>query len=250
MEKATPKDFAGIIAEGVAHVWIVPLDGVGMALDAGALGLSAEELARAARQRDAPARARFVLSRAILRRVLGATLGRPAAELAFIRGERGKPAVAAAAGIDFSFTDCRDVAVIAVAACATGVDAEHDRPLRRAGRTARRIFHPDTVAVLERLRPELRARAFLDAWTLREAHVKAIGGGLLHTPDALPFDPHMPADRRLRTVDHRFTGQPWSVARFTPSASTRAAVVFGGAVQTLHIHEGDVALRFLEEEMR
>lgn len=231
-----------------AHVWIVPLPHApaGPAVDD--VLLSAEERARCGRLHDVAARRRFIQSRHALRLVLAAQLGRDARSLVFTRGERGKPAVEGAAGIDFSFSDCRDYALIALAAAPTGVDGEHVRELRRLERTARRIFHPETVAALESLPRADRTTAFLSAWTQREAHVKAVGGGLFHTSDVLPFDASLPADARPRAVAERGSGAAWSVARFQPSQSTVATLAVHGRIDTLTIHRavGADHLQFTE----
>ncbi|CAN5642858.1 4'-phosphopantetheinyl transferase superfamily protein [soil metagenome] len=245
---ATGPDVKELLRGRAAHVWIVPPVAASRTLRACTGWLSAEERERCNRQRDEASRTRFALSRAALRRVLALCLGRSADGLVFTRNERGKPAVCGIEGLDFSFADCRDVALIALAASDTGVDVEHDREPRHAGRTARRIFHAATVASMDRLPSSVRSTAFLDAWTLREAHVKAVGGGLFHTPDALPFDPDMPADGTPRLVHERNGGDEWSVARFLPSPGTRAAVVVRGAIDSIHIHDTEVTLRLLDEE--
>jgi 4'-phosphopantetheinyl transferase len=221
---------------GQAHVWIVPLTTAHDDLDEYARHLSPAEHDRCARLQDPAARLRFLRSRHALRTILAERLGRDPASLVFLRGERGKPAVQRAAGLDFSFSDCRDCALIAIATAPTGVDGEHERAVRRPDRTAHRIFHPDTAAALEHTPRPLRTAAFLAAWTQREAHVKAVGGGLFHTADVLPFEPLLPADARPRAVHERASDDIWSIARFSPSSTTIATLAVRALLDSVTVH--------------
>lgn len=221
--------------QGEAHVWIVPLDAA-PALAGRARGcLSAPERERAERFTDPLMRDRFITMRVALRTLLADCTGLSPARLDLHRTEQGKPFIAARAGLDFSISHSREVGVIALAATAIGVDVEHVRRPLYLDRTARRILHEDTVRLLETMAPDRRVAAFIDAWTLREAHVKAVGGGLFRTPDTIPFDPGQPADCSLREVQGR-DGRSWSVARIAPGEQTRAAVVLQGAPSALHVH--------------
>lgn len=236
MEAAVKGIPGGVPEAGTAHVWVVSLAAAASDPAACADWLSAAEQERCRRIDDQAARARYALGRRALRAVLGSVLDTDPAALVFTRGERGKPAVAGADTLEFSFSHSRESAVIAVATSAVGVDAEHDRRARRPVQTAQRIFHPDTAATLTALPPHSRTAAFLAAWTQREAHVKAVGGGLFHTADALPFDPALPADGAPRLVPDRVSGEPWSVAHFAPAAASFACVVVRGELHALHFH--------------
>jgi 4'-phosphopantetheinyl transferase len=220
---------------GQAHVWIVPLTTAHDDLDAYVRHLSPAEHDRCGRLQDPSARLRFLRSRHALRTVLAERLGRDPASLVFLRGERGKPAVEGAAGLDFSFSDCRDCALIAIATAPTGVDGEHERTVRRPRRTGRRIFHPDTATTIEHTPRPLRTAAFLAAWTQREAHVKAVGGGLFHTEDVLPFEPLLPADARPRIVHERGSDDIWSIARFSPSSATIATLAVHAQLESVTV---------------
>jgi 4'-phosphopantetheinyl transferase len=235
-----------MLAPREAHVWIVPLEGM-PALPRHALeSLSAEELERAERIIEPVMRDRFRNSRAALRALLSTCTGTVPAELAFGRTGRGKPVLLSGRSIDFSISHSRGLAVVAVAACPTGVDVEHLRTPLHLERTARRILHPETVAVLAGLDDRPLIEAFIGAWTLREAHVNAVGGGLFHTPDTLPFDTAVPVDGVLREVTAR-DGSTWSAARFTPTRETRAAIVLQATVSALTLHDATRTLERIAE---
>ena len=166
-----------------------------------------------------------------------ATIGSAPVSVELVVDARGKPALAGAPDIQFSLSHAARVALIAVARTAVGIDIEHLREPRRLLRVAERVLHEDTVAALRQLSGERRRLGFLDAWTQRESHVKAVGGGLLITPDVLPVDVLQPADGALRLYHDRTTGEPWSVARFTPATDARASVVARGHIEQLRFFE-------------
>jgi 4'-phosphopantetheinyl transferase len=230
-------------------LWIVPLDAFAASAHWLTQCLPPGQQARCDRIMDPVARRRSRIAHAALRHILGHVLQSDPGELAITRGDRGKPRLQGDDGYDFSLSHSRDIALIAVAPTAIGVDVEHDRAGHRVLATARRILHADTAALLERLDGQPRTVAFLDAWTLREAHVKAVGGGLFHTPDALPFDPAVAADGAVATVTERDSDRVWSVARLLPTADSRAAVVAAGVVDAIHVRDADTTIKLLEDSI-
>jgi 4'-phosphopantetheinyl transferase len=219
---AEPSD--PVLNERDVHVWRVCPTRPFNATDDVARNLSADELERAARLHSPRARDRFVARRHALRSILSSYVNVPAGALVLHAGPLGKPALHDAR-VHFSVSHSDDVVLIAISAAPVGIDVEHVHPPRRLDRTARRVLHPRTAATLRQLPPARRVTAFFDAWTQREAHVKAVGGGLFHTPDTLPFELDLPCDGSAREVIDLMTGDAWSVARFIPEHGTRAAVV-------------------------
>jgi 4'-phosphopantetheinyl transferase len=230
-------------------LWIVPLDAFAASADRLTRCLPAGQQARCDRIMDPVARRRSRVAHAALRHILAHVLQNDPSELAITRGERGKPRLQGGDACDFSLSHSREIALVAVSPAAVGVDVEHDRTGHRVLATARRILHGDTTALLERLEGTPRTVAFLDAWTLREAHVKAVGGGLFHTPDTLPFDPAVAADGSVVTITERDSDRIWSVARLRPTADSRAAVVAAGVVDAVHVRDADATTKLLEDSI-
>lgn len=225
----------GLLHEREVHVWRVVLDRLSPSVERRAACLSGDELERATQFAAPLEQRRFILSRIVLRDVLARYHGAPAADIPLAREAGGRPFVQGAERLFFSLSHTGGVALIAVAGGAIGVDVERVRRVPRASAIARRVLHPDTVALLETMpRPDFAA-AFLDAWTQREAHVKAVGGGLFRTADVLPFDPLQPDDATVRAVLSRADGARWSIARFQPYASTRAALAAPGTLHRIRI---------------
>lgn len=223
------------LPEGEVHVWRVVLDAIPRSAEGLGSCLSLDEQTRSAQIIGPLERRRFVLSRIVLRHVLARYHGCAAADVPLAREPGGRPFVPGSERLFFSLSHSGDTALVAIADVTVGVDVERVRPVRRAPAIARRILHPDTVATLDALPRSDYEVAFLDAWTQREAHVKAVGGGLFRTADVLPFDLRQPADATVRRAVSRRDGSHWSVARLVPYEATRAAVAAPGVVRALHV---------------
>lgn len=113
-------------------------------------------------------------------RLLAARCGRPVTADAFLRGAKGKPALADPAAPRFNLSHCRDLALVAVAATAElGIDVERADRRLDVGRLARRILSPAEAEAFALLAGEAERRRYvLRAWVRKEAVVKALGHGL------------------------------------------------------------------------
>lgn len=251
MQGASPEPGKWTLHEGHVHVWRCALDSVFPSVEGPDACLSADERTRSAQFIAPLERRRFIRSRIVLRHVLAGYHGVSASDIPLAREAGGRPFVKGAERLFFSLSHSADVALIAVADVAVGVDIERVRPISRGAEIARRIMHPETVAVLESLPQSQFEPSFLDAWTQREAHVKAVGGGLFRTPDVLPFDPLLPSDGSVHPIVSRADGSQWSVARFQPYPSTRAALAAPGSLRMVHLMDwNDVVHDATEESER
>lgn len=145
--------------------------------------LSEEERARAGRFVSAARQARFVEAHAGLRTILGGYLGLRPGEVAFSKGEHGKPELAGNSGLRFNLSHSRDLAILGVS-CGVelGVDVEYIRPAS-AG-IAERFFSEPEIAALAQVQPADYLAAFYACWTRKEAFLKGLGTGIsggLHT---------------------------------------------------------------------
>lgn len=225
------------LEEREVHVWRVALDSVPPSMESRTECLSADERTRSTLFTAPLEQRRYIASRIVLRHILATYHGVPAAEIRILREAGGRPYIEDADRLFFNLSHSRDTALIAVSDIMAGVDVERARRVGRAGRIARRILHPDTVATLRALPAGQRERAFLYAWTQREAHVKAVGGGLFRTADILPFDPRQPDDASIHSIAARHDGSVWSVAHFRPHSAARAAVVARGKLRKIRLME-------------
>jgi 4'-phosphopantetheinyl transferase len=148
--------------------------------------LDEAERARLAAYRRADDRDRFLVGCALAKTVIAACTGSQPETVSFDRACRrcgrphGKPAVAG--GPEFSVAHSGDLIAVAVARDPVGVDVEQldgrARPHGDPDGLARLVLAEPERAALAGVEPAARARAFLVAWTRKEAVTKATGDGV------------------------------------------------------------------------
>ncbi|MEU9073915.1 4'-phosphopantetheinyl transferase superfamily protein [Kitasatospora sp. NPDC048538] len=144
--------------------------------------LDEDERARTAGA-DELLRRRFTVVRGAVRQLVGARLGRPAADVVWRRGRHGKPEPSDAGRLRVSWSASGPLAVLAVAeGRQLGVDVEGLLGGRAAGLIAARLF-PGAEARYVAAAPTVAGRAArcTALWCRREACVKAYGGRLVQS---------------------------------------------------------------------
>lgn len=143
--------------------------------------LSASERARAEEFRGEDLRNRFLTAHCALRLVLEQAFGVPVLRQTFELGPFGKPRLREDSRAQFSLSYSGDRALIGVAwDVLLGVDLESLRSIEGAKDIVSELFTPSEQLKLQRHDPASRLfdHAFLEAWTRKEACVKATGLGL------------------------------------------------------------------------
>lgn len=145
--------------------------------------LSPDEQARANRFRFPQDTHRFVVSRGILRALLGRYMQIDPAQISFGYSDRGKPFLTdsrVTAGFVFNLSHSEDCMVCAIArnGC-VGIDLEYIRPVANLEDLTQRFFAPQEHAAIHALSEESRLRSFFQHWTCKEALLKATGDGLM-----------------------------------------------------------------------
>jgi 4'-phosphopantetheinyl transferase len=175
----------GTAADGTAGVWWARRQDAAPRL--ASLLDDAERERRAAYRREAD-RERFLVGCALAKTVVAACTGQRPAQVSFDRACRqcgqphGKPAVRG--GPELSVSHSGDLVAVAVATAPVGVDVEQlDGRGRELGggdlaALARMVLAEEEHAALAAVDPAGQARAFLVAWTRKEAVTKARGDGL------------------------------------------------------------------------
>ncbi len=203
------------LATGEVHVWGFELsDDSEHLLEMHAL-LSDEELARAGKSRAETVRRRFIAARGTLKAILARYLDTAPERLHIVYGEHGKPRLADshdAPALEFNLTHSEDFALLAVAVGrALGIDLECADRVQNAMRIAARSFSKQENAALLRLPAALQQRAFMLAWTRKEAYAKARGGGFAYgfrnfSVALVPDEPAaLLADERDPDAPHHWT---------------------------------------------
>jgi 4'-phosphopantetheinyl transferase len=218
---------------GEVHVWRAILEAPPSWIQSLRFTLSEEELARADRFHFPRDRDRFVLARALLRRILARYAGVDPAELQFCFGPHGKPSLSSettGGALRFNVSHSLGVALFAVSReSEVGVDIEFVRQNFGWEQIAGRFFSSRENLLLRTLPERARAEAFFQLWTRQEAYVKAIGLGL-----ALSLDrPAVLSALRAPASPPRSEGeQPqssnWSLRDLTPGEGFVGALAVEG----------------------
>jgi 4'-phosphopantetheinyl transferase len=146
--------------------------------------LSPDEKERARLFRFDEHRNSFIVSRGLLRIILGKWIGAESLAIRFIYSSRGKPAVPNSHRVRFNLSHSGDFVVYALAmGQELGVDVELIRPVENMEDMAQHSFSAEECRELSTVPHDRRTKAFFDCWTRKEAFIKAIGHGLLYPLD-------------------------------------------------------------------
>ncbi len=223
-----PKMFPEL-SSGDVHVWHIPLMHPPDAIAHLQPLLSAEERERAHRFHFPKDQHQFIVSRGILRVLLGKYQDSPPGEFTFEYGHYGKPVLAnpgTGPGIYFNVSHSHQVAIIGFCReCELGIDIEYFREMRELMRIARRFFSRHECTVLGSLAAARQVEGFFNCWTRKEAFIKASGEGLSHPLNtfSVTLSPGEPA--RLLWIE----GDPgeasrWTLAAWNPATDYTAAL--------------------------
>jgi 4'-phosphopantetheinyl transferase len=216
---------------GAVHIWRSSL-----APDAGdnrfAL-LSTDEQRRAQRFLSPRARQQFIAARAALRSILSRYVKCAPAQIRFLVGPLGKPALTDPGHppLHFNLSHSGELALVAVThAGEIGVDVEQVRERSTADRLAERFFHPNEVAELRRLPIEQRTIGFFNAWTRKEAWLKATGKGISYGIDRVEVTLVPGHTPRVLSVDgNTAAAGAWSLEAVHPGAGYIGAAALRGS---------------------
>jgi 4'-phosphopantetheinyl transferase len=227
-----------VLSPGTVHVWRADLDGPGGLDERVAHCLSTAERQRAGtflHQRD---RRRFVARRGLLRLLLAGYVGAAPQALELRPGPHGKPELPWAAGappVSFSCSSSRGMALYAVAhGRRLGVDVEALRPLPEREGMALRCCSVREQAALRAIPASTRDAAFIEAWTRKEAYLKAVGVGLTLTPARIEVSLGAGAAPALLAIDgDAGAARRWSLRALLPADGYLGAVAVEGSVDRL-----------------
>ena len=210
------------MVDAAVEAWCLDLDAAVADLDRCLAMLDEEERARADRFRVARDRDRYILRRGLLRERLAHRLGCAPARIRYIQNAWGKPSLEVG-DLRFNLSHSRGLALCVIAHREVGCDIEWRNPQLAVEPIAARFFSARELAALRALDRARWARAFFNAWTRKEAYIKARGRGLSLALDS--FDVSLAPDEPaalLRGCDG------WSVRAFEPAPGYHAAVVAEG----------------------
>jgi 4'-phosphopantetheinyl transferase len=230
------------LSRGEVHVWRAELAQPPELQETFLRLLDQDERARASRFHFEKHRRRFVLSRGVLRVLLGRYLEIEPERVRFAYGPYGKPALADEHGsspLHFNASHSHELAVYAfVQDHEIGVDVEYIKADIATEEIARHFFSAYEVETLTGLPEAERAAAFFRCWTRKEAYIKAIGSGLSHPLDE--FDVTLGREEPaalLRDQRDAEASSHWQMFNLELDAYAGALVVAGVSVTGVQLFD-------------
>ena len=209
-------DEAPQIGVAEAHIWQVDLEGPHKNY------LSASEQERAHAMRHPEKQAHYVAARSALRLILSkyTQLAPQDHDISF--GPYGKPQINGS-DLHFNVTHAQGKALIGVARVPVGIDLEFPRAVTQLDRLIADYFSAEEARELMALHDEEKAKAFLAAWTRKEACLKATGEGIaggLHRYRVTLHD-----EAKLVSIDgNTEASSKWTLHAFSAFGDGQAAI--------------------------
>ena len=167
------------LANEVVQVWQVGLDVAPDYLARLVALLSVDERERMGRFHFEHHRQRYAAAHGQLRLILSAYLACSPTQLRFMTGHYGKPALQDGSDVCFNLSHAGDQMLVGVVrGRAIGVDIEQIRPDFATTEIAASYFSSAEQGAFQAVPDAQKPQAFFNAWTRKEAFIKAIGQGL------------------------------------------------------------------------
>jgi 4'-phosphopantetheinyl transferase len=207
------------------HIWCVSLNVSPQELPNYINLLSPDELERARRFVFEKDRNHFITARGFLRTILGNYLQLEPAQIEFVYGPYGKPALKPGIinkALEFNLSHSKDLAVYAFNwDQKLGVDLEYVQPMPNMAGFAELYFSPRETAFINALSGSEKEQAFFKLWTGKEAFLKANGSGLTE-----PLNQVEISLQTWKTFTQNTGRTHWHLEIFTPVPGYQAALAF------------------------
>jgi len=207
------------------HVWRIQLNQHERVIQLLGNSLSPDEHARADRFYFAQDRLKFIVARGALRYILSRYIGAHPAQITFVYGTYGKPALLNNP-LHFNLAHSGDWALCAVALKLAGIDVEDmRRPVDDMDDVAQRFFARHEWEHYHALPAQEKSAAFFRCWTRKEAFIKAIGEGLSHPLHRFEVSFLKDAPASLIRIDGKEqAARAWSLLNMPPDEHHAGAV--------------------------
>jgi len=195
--------------------------------------LSHDEIDRARRFVFEKDRDHYVAGRGLLRVMLGHYLNLEPAQIEFVYGRHGKPALKAGQAdemLEFNLSHSKDRALYAFNwNRRVGVDIEYLIPMADIDDFAEHFFTPRENAWINSLLGEQKKAAFFKTWTCKEAFLKANGSGLTVPINQVEISLQVEGVIKLISVgDDQKQATRWRLKMLNPYPGYQAALAVAG----------------------
>ena len=172
----------GMISSNEVHIWRFYQEETNSQIETLQGILSPDELARSEKFHFEKDRKKFILTRGILRKLLGSYLGKNPQQIRFNYTSFGKPFLAIDSennNLSFNLSHSGELVLYAITRNQKiGIDIEQIRDHTDVMAIAKRFFSPAEIGEMEKANEKNRTELFFTYWTRKEAFVKALGKGV------------------------------------------------------------------------
>jgi 4'-phosphopantetheinyl transferase len=194
--------------------------------------LSAEENSRAEAFHFDKDKRQFIVSRGLLRTIIGLYLSADPKHILFSYNPHGKPFIeqdqsktnfkfnlSHSGGLClFAFTSGREI----------GIDLERIRPIKDAVRIAKRFFTEKEFDCINGLPTGLQEEIFFKFWTHKEAYLKAVGEGLSLPLNLVEFTLSSGKSGMVLKNISLEGSHEWAIKEINPARGYVAAIAYKG----------------------
>jgi 4'-phosphopantetheinyl transferase len=172
----------GMISSNEIHIWRFYQEETNSQIETLQAILSRDELARSEKFHFEKDRKKFILTRGMLRKLLGSYLGKDPQQVRFNYSSFGKPFLAFDSendNISFNLSHSGEIALYAITRNQKiGIDVEQIGDHTDVMAIAKKFFSPGEIGEMEKANEKNRTQLFFRYWTRKEAFVKALGKGV------------------------------------------------------------------------
>ena len=216
-----------ILEEKQVHLWKIDMESLKKDVKSYCSLLNEKELIRTKTYRFQKDHDTFVVTRSVLRLLLGRYLTSDPRKLDFKYGKNGKPFLEGKhAPIEFNVSHSGSLAIIGVVkGYPLGVDVEYMKPDLNFLELAQDFFSLGEIQKLKSLPENQLQVAFYRCWTRKESFIKAKGIGLGYPLDA--FSVSLESDHKAELEDTSMDPiekERWNMFSFIPKENYRAAI--------------------------
>lgn len=216
------------LEQGTVHIWSFHTSRPSKEIELLSKLLNKDEINRAMRMRSLEVREQAIVGRAVLRIFLAGYLGYEPKDIIFASTGMGKPVLPNNPGLYFNLSHSHGLGLIALSnSVEIGVDVEKVRLIENSLFLAERFFSPwESHTLSQQPSPEMQS-IFFQAWTRKEAFLKANGHGLGFGLDRVEVSLGRNETPRIRFID----GCPneagrWTVLHLEPGMGFMGAAAF------------------------
>ena len=210
----------------VADIWTINLDVSDEILSQYLCDLREDEKYRSEQFRRSEDRINFIVSRAVLKRLIASRIAVPVSEIIFKKNKFGKPQLKDYQKLQFNLSHSGKVGVIGFTKNSRiGVDVELMKEDLEFESMAKHHFSAEEYQLLLQQSGKRLRDYFYRCWTRKEALIKAEGSGISYPLDSFVVSMDSSDTAEIISFKDATEMRNWSIHTFAPRENYVAAVV-------------------------